>query len=133
MKIYKKECILLDNKIYFIKNNNMKKSNFLKKFCVKKNSYYYKLYSRLYDYIIGENINLYKEYRKYYKKEYTSYDEFLLEHHNIPKSILNKFNNKNSCYKYKDIGNEQPLYCLVQNEEIKKIINEFIGDFVYEN
>lgn len=61
MKIYKKECILLDNKIYFIKNKNMKKSNFLKKFCVKKNSYYYKLYSRLYDYIIGKNINLYKE------------------------------------------------------------------------
>ena len=115
MKINKKGCILIDNKIYFIKTKNMGKSNFIKKFCVKKNSYYYKLYSRLYDYIIGEN------------------NEFLLEHHNIPKAILNNFNNKCSYYKYKDTGNEQPLYCLIQNEKIKKMINEFMGGFVYEN
>ena len=133
MKINKKGCILIDNKIYFIKTKNMGKSNFIKKFCVKKNSYYYKLYSRLYDYIIGENNNLYREYKRYYKKEFASYDEFLLEHHNIPKAILNNFNNKCSYYKYKDTGNEQPLYCLIQNEKIKKMVNEFMGGFVYEN
>lgn len=133
MKIYKKECILLEEKFYFIKNKNMRKKDFLEILQVKKNSYFYKLYSRLYDYIIGDNINLYKEYKWYYKKEYITYDKFLLEHHNIPKSVLNKFNNKNSYYKYKDIGNEQPLYCLIQNEEMRKIINEFMGGFIYEN
>lgn len=32
MKINKKGCILIDNKIYFIKTKNMGKSNFIKSF-----------------------------------------------------------------------------------------------------
>ena len=125
MKIYKKQNLMLDDKFYFIKNNNMKKKDFLKLFYVKKNSYFYQLYSRLYDYIVGKSINLYNEYNKYYKKEFSTFREFLSEHHNIPEKLIMNFDNKNSYYKYKDIGNEQPLFCLMQSNDIKKIVNEF--------
>lgn len=133
MKKIQKTIINLDDKIFFIKNNDMERKNFLKIFNVKYNSYLYHLYSRLYDYIIGDCINLYKEFRNYYIKEYSNFETFLLEHYNIPDELIYKFNNKKSYYKYKDIGNEQPLYPILQNEKVHDIVIKFVGGYVYEN
>ena len=128
-----KKIIKLDDKIFFIKTSDMSKKNFLKLFFVKKRTYLYQLYSRLYDYIAGNSINLYEEYKNYYANEYDTFDSFLLEHYNLPKDLVKIFNKKNSFYKYKDIGNEQPLYSLLMDETIKKIIVDFMGGFVYED
>ena len=65
----KKEIEKYGDIIFFNKNYKMSKRNFIKKFKVKRRTYFYDLYSRLYDFIIGGSTNLYKEYRKYYKKE----------------------------------------------------------------
>lgn len=128
-----KKIVKLDDKIFFIKTIDMSKKKFLKLFFVKKNTYLYQLYSRLYDYIAGNSINLYEEYKNYYANEYDTFDSFLLEHYNLPKDLVKIFNKNNSYYKYKDIGNEQPLYSLLMDETIKKIIIDFMGGFVYED
>ena len=133
MKKIQKNIIKLDNKIFFIKNNNMTKKNFLKLFYVKNNSYLFQLYSRLYDYIIGDGIDLYKEFKKYHSTEYSKSEIFLSEHYNIPDELIEKFNNKKSFYKYKDLGNEQPLYHLLHDDEVKNIVRKFMGGYVYEN
>ena len=133
MKIYEKKTLKLNDKLYFIKNPNMKKKDFLVLFYVKKNTYFYKLYGRLYDFLIGGSINLHKEYKKYYKKEYFNFKEYLIEHHNIPENMIENFYNKNSFYKYKDIGNEQPLYSLLQDSKVKQIAIEFMGGTIYED
>lgn len=133
MKRIQKTIIRLDDKIFFIKNDDMSKKHFLELFYVKKKSYLYQLYVRLYDYIVGDSINLYKEFKKYYSKEYSSFEIFLSEHYNIPDELLEKFNNTKSYYKYKDIGNEQPLYNLLHDEEVHNIVSKFMGGYVYEN
>lgn len=133
MKKIQKTIIKLDDKIFFIKNDDMRKKCFLKSFNVKNKSYLYQLYGRLYDYIIGDGINLYEEFEKYYSKEYSSFEIFLSEHYNIPDELVEKFNNTKSYYKYKDIGNEQPLYNLLHDEEVHNIVSEFMGGYVYEN
>lgn len=133
MKKIQKTIIKLDDKIFFIKNNDMERKDFLKMFNVKYNSYLYHLYSRLYDYIIGNCINLYEEFHNYYIKEYSNFETFLSEHYNVPDELIDKFNNKKSYYKHKDIGNEQPLYHILQNEEVRDIVIKFVGGYAYEN
>lgn len=133
MKKIEKVINNFDDKIFFIKKNNMSKKKFLKKFNVKNNSYLYNLYSRLYDYIIGNCFNLYDEFKKYYKKEYLKFDIFLSEHYNMPEKLIKEYNNKKSYYKYKDVGNEQPLYPILRDEEVRNIVCEFVGGFVYED
>ncbi len=133
MKKIQKIIIRLDDKILFIKNDDMGKNNFLKLFNVKNNSYLYQLYGRLYDYIIGDSINLYEEFQKYYSIEYSKFEIFLSEHYNVPDELIEKFNNTKSYYKYKDIGNEQPLYHLLHDEKIHNIVSKFMGGYVYED
>lgn len=133
MKRIKKSIIKLDDKIFFIKNDDMSKKHFLKLFHVKKKSYLYQLYSRLYDYIIGDGINLYEEFEEYYSKEYFNFEFFLLEHYNIPDELVEKFNNTKSYYKYEDIGNEQPLHSLLWDEKLQNIVSVFMGGYVYED
>lgn len=128
-----KKMIKIDNKIFFIRTKNMSKKKFLKQFYVKNNTYLYNLYCRLYSYIAGNAINLFKEYKLYYSKEYSTFKIFLSEHYNIPDNIIESFDNRKSFYKYVDIGNEQPLYSLMMNKTIQKVVKDFMGDFKYEN
>ena len=130
---YPKVYIELNGRIFFIINKDMKFKNFIRMFNVKKGSYYYNLYKRLYDSIFGCKINLYKEYKCYYKKEYETFNSFLKEHYNFDDIILEKISNKKSYYKYKDIGKEQPIENLKYNEEIKNIVKSFIGSDLNEN
>lgn len=117
--------------IFFNKNRTMKKRNFIKLFKVKKRTYFYDLYSRLYDFIIGGSTNLYNEYKKYYKKEYKDFDKFLTERFNMDRELLNKFNNKNSYYKKIDLKCDQAVHNLAQDDEIREIISQFMGGYVY--
>ena len=133
MKKVKKKIFKIDNKVFFVKMNNMTKKEFLNIFKVKKNTYFYKLYERLFDYLISGCINLNDEYNHYYKNEYNCFELFLEEHYNIPRDLIPFFNNKISCYKNKTVGCELPLYNLIHNEEIRNVISEFMGGFVYEN
>lgn len=133
MKEIQKTIIKLDDKIFFIKKGDMRKKSFLKLFNVKNKSYLYQLYDRLYNYIMGKGINLYGEFKKCYSKEYSNFETFLSEHYNIPDELIEKFNNKKSYYKYKNIGNEQPLYHLLHDEEVNNIVSKFMGGYVYED
>ena len=127
----KKEIEKYGEIVFFNRNHTMSKRFFIKKFKVKKRTYFYNLYSRLYDFIMGGSINLYKEYKKYYKKEYKNFDIFLMERFNMNNDLLKKFNNKKSYYKKINLQCDQAVYNLAQDGEIKKIISEFIGGFEY--
>ena len=127
----KKEIEKNGDIIFFNKNYKMSKRNFIKKFKVKRRTYFYDLYSRLYDFIIGGSTNLYKEYRKYYKKEYKNYNKFLMERFNMNDDLLKKFNNKKSYYKKEHIQCDQAVHNLAQDDEIRKIISEFMGGYEY--
>ena len=92
----KKQLVKYGDLVFFKKNNRMKKKNFIKMFRVKKNTYFYNLYYRLYDFLIGGDTNLYKEYKKYYAKEYKNFEEFLIERYNMDEGLVKKFKNRKS-------------------------------------
>ena len=94
----KKQLVKYGDLVFFNKNNRMKKKNFINLFKVKKKTYFYNLYSRLYDFLIGGDTNLYKEFKKYYNKEYKSFEEFLIERYNMDEELLKKFKNRKSYY-----------------------------------
>ena len=127
----KKQIVKYGDIVLFKKNNKMQKRNFIRIFKVKKNSYFYNLYSRLYDFLIGGSVNLYKEYRKYYKKEYKTFEKFLIERYNMDEGLLEKFKNRRSYYEKFDIMCDQTVHSLAQDEEIKEIISKFMGGYIY--
>lgn len=126
-----KQLVKYGDLVFFKKNNKMKKKNFIKIFKVKKKTYFYNLYSRLYDFLMGGCMNLYKEYKNYYSKEYKSFEGFLVERYNMDEELLKKFKNKKSYYKKFDTMCDQIVHSLAQDEEIKEIIYKFMGGYVY--
>ena len=128
----KKQLVKYGDLVFFNKNNRMKKKNFKNLFKVKKKTYFYNLYSRLYDFLIGGDTNLYKEFKKYYNKEYKSFEEFLIERYNMDEELLKKFKNRKSYYKKFDTMCDQVVHSLAQDEEIEEIINKFMGGYVYD-
>lgn len=127
----KKQIVKYGDIVFFKKNNRMKKKHFIRKFKVKKNTYFYNLYYRLYDFLIGGSTNLYKEYRKYYKKEYKNFEKFLIEKYNMDEKLLKEFKNRRSYYKNFDTMCDQTVLSLAQDEAIKEIINKFMGGYIY--
>lgn len=72
---------------FFDKTRCCRKSKLLKKFGVKSNSYFGTTFGRLYDYYFGSAIDLKKEYIHYYKKEFDSFEKYLLSHFDFDFSI----------------------------------------------
>lgn len=126
-----KQVVKYGDLVFFNINKKMNKKNFLRIFKVKKKTYFYNLYSRLYDFIMGGNVNLYKEYKEYYKKEYKKFENFLIERYNMNEELLKKFKNRKSYYKKFDTMCDQVVYSLAQDEEIRQIISDFMGGYVY--
>ena len=66
---------------------------------IKKRSYIAITFSKIYDFFCNNAINLKKEYKKYYQKEYLSFEEYLQQKHNLFKDEIECLNNQNSYYK----------------------------------
>lgn len=129
----KKSIDVIDEKIFVKKNIYMNKQNFINHFKVKRNSYLYNLYGRLYDYILGSTINLKKEYKKYYKKEYKSMREFLIEKYNLNNEQVENYCNRNSFYKLKNVGFENAIHNMLYYDKIRDIVVAYTGGDIYEN
>ncbi len=124
--------IKYDDLVFFIEKKKMKKKDFFKMVKVKKNSYLYNIYDRMYDFMLKGKVNLYKEYIKYYKKEYKDFSEYLSEKYHMNEEMKKMFENKKSCYKKYDLCCDQPILALMQDDEVKEIICKFMGGYVYD-
>jgi hypothetical protein len=69
--------------IYFNKSFYLKKSYFYKSFGVRPKSYIGQIISRIHDYYFKNSCLLKKDYKKYYKKEYSSFNDYLDKKHNL--------------------------------------------------
>ena len=128
-----KKYVRVGDKVFFNKNIFMNKVFFVNMFHVKYNSYFYMLYSRLYDYLIGNSTNLHKEYKKYYKQEFSSMREFILERYNLCDEDIEAFAHKNSYYKLRNNGMDNPVHGLLYIDTINVLISEFFGGDFNEN
>lgn len=58
---------------------------------VKYKSYAGEVLQRIYHFYFGDAMDIMKEYRRYYKKEYNDFDKYLECHFGIPKDMRDKF------------------------------------------
>ena len=78
--------------IYFNKSFYLKKSYFYKFFGVKSKSYMGQIISRINDYYFKNSCQLKKDYIKYYKKEYSSFNDYLDKKHNLFQHEIGELN-----------------------------------------
>ncbi len=128
-----RKYVYIEDKVFFNKSVLINRFTFINLFHVKYNSYLYNLYSRLYDYILGNCINLYKEYKKYYSGEFANMREFLIERYNMNDEQLNMFCHKKSYYKLKYNSMDNPTAGLLYIDEIKGLVSEYVGGELSEN
>lgn len=119
--------------VFFSKTIFTNKFSFISRFHVKYGSFLYGLYGRLYIYLLGNGINLYKEYKKYYRKEFNNMEDFLIERYNLSEKQVEYFCNKHSYYKLRDNGSDNAVYNMLCVDSIKKIAEKYIGGEINEN
>lgn len=118
---------------YFIKNRGISKNKFIKAFGVSKKSYMGRVFSRLFIYYCDGAINLKSEYRKYYKKEFTSFNIYLMERHNLLEKEASKLNNKKTYYKNIEYNPERNIEYLIEDSNINKVFKLFFGGVIDED
>lgn len=102
------------NYILFIKGLRTSKIGIYKYFGVRKNSYAGTIISRIYDYYCIGAKNLFLEYLRFYRKEFSSYKEFLVQKYNVDDKAIEK-------------GVPKRLYC----KDIAKALDGQIANFSY--
>jgi len=108
------------NYIFYNKNSIFKKSYFFNILGVISKSYIGSIISRIYDYYFINSRSLNKEYRKYYRKEFNTFEDYLNKKHNLFKYEIDKLNNKNVYYSEKHIAE-------------RHVVREFLGDIYEDN
>lgn len=102
-------------------------------FGVKLNSYASRLVDNIYDFYIAGASNLRWQYFRYYKHEFSSFQEFLTKRYNLYPSEAKKFNSWRSFAK--EIKFEPNLYMenLINDEQMSALLNEYLGEIEDEN
>lgn len=124
----KTSCYKKDGKIYLRNKDIPRKAQVMRKLGVKKNTFAGNMISRVYDYYFDGTLNFRKEYQKYYKKEFSSVEEFIEEHFNIEHDEAVRLAVDD--YSMKDCSSrsiERNIETLNYDESFKKAFSEVVG------
>ena len=119
--------VIISNHVFFPKKTTVSLCGAYKFFGVKKNSYMGSVVHRIYDYYCEAEINLYRTYRKYYKKEFSSYEEFLEKHFNLFPDEVRSISSKHLYYKDTSFQPENNITNLIEDSEIANTVKQFLG------
>lgn len=123
INVYRKHDI-----IYYKSCKALTKRAFRKYLKLGKNSYVSSIFDRMLDYFTDNAIKLYREYDRYYKKEFKTFKVFLEIKHNLPDDRIEMFCNKNSYYKrYDEMPEKNIDNIFYDNDDIKNLLFSFIG------
>lgn len=119
--------MVINNFVFFKKSFYTNSFMVYRYFGVKKKSYMGDLVTKMYDFYCRGAKNLYREYKRYYKKEFSSYEEFLLKKYNL---FHHEVDDLSSPLLYcKDIGElkDYSIEQLCEDEEIQQTLYDFLG------
>lgn len=121
-------CYKINGRIYFRQKNIPHKRRVMKKMGVKRNTFAGNMISRVYDYYFRGSINFRKEYRRYYRKEFSSVDKFIQEHFNIECEDAKKLAEGN--YSMKECSHrsiDRNIETLNYDESFKNAFSKAVG------
>lgn len=113
--------------LFFNKNEVGSKSILLKKYGVKKNSYAGNVLARIYDQYFGNSIEIKKEYKRYYKKEFRDYVQYLVCRFNMPETLAIKISEEKKYYVNLNWKEEQPGSRFSYDDDLRKQFWDFVG------
>lgn len=120
--------------LFFVKDkSNSSLKSFFKKALVKKNSYAGRIVVKMYNRYCKYAINLENDYKKYYSKEFGTYDEYLSIRYNLSDNEVNYFKKHKSFYVNLNYGQEVDIIYLFEEESFKKVFDKCFGESFYEN
>lgn len=122
-----------NNYLFFNKNEVGTKNKLLRLYGVKKNSYAGTVVSRIYDSYFGNPTNIKKEFARYYKKEFDSYERYLVCRFNMPEELAKKVCEDKKYYVNLNWKAEQPGETFSYDEELRLQFWEFVGGLADED
>ena len=135
--------INVGNNIYYNKIYKLKKSYFFKMLGVKEKSYIGRIISRIHDYYFKNEQLLKKEFKKYYSKEFGSFENYLDKKHNLFDEEIEKLDYKLAYYSEKQFAEKYAIDELIDDihennvlgEKVKSVLNiDGLGkELHYEN
>lgn len=105
----------------------------IKKYGIRYNSYAGEVIQRVFHYYFGDAINLKKEYRKYYMKEYAEFDKYLECHLGIPLNIRKTFSGTKVYYVDLDDKGDKIGDSFFYEENLKEQFWNLVGGLQNEN
>jgi len=120
---------IINEKIYFIKTKGLNKSAFRKYLGVRRKTYMDNVMVRLFSYYYSNATSLKKEYRKYYKKEFATFEEFLSQKHNLTPNEIERLL-ENAYYKDLSIVPDYDIAELMNDDTISSAVLSFAKENV---
>lgn len=118
---------------FFQKETVKSKRKLLKHFGIRRNTYAGNVVKRLHDYFYKNAIDLKREYRKYYRKEFGDYKEYLMCRLNMPEHVAQQLCNEHSCYVNLKWKGEHPGDYFEYDDALKMKFWEFVGGLEIED
>jgi len=116
--------------IYFNKSFKLKKSYFFKFLDIYPRSYIGQIISRIHDYYFKNSHLLKTEFKKYYKKEFSTFEDFLDKKHNLFKNEIKELNYNNAYYSEKIVAERFKVCNLLDNDFEDNVISEKIFEIL---
>lgn len=118
---------------FFNKRKIGSKYRIFKFFGVKEKSYAGKTLLRLYMQYFGDSELLRQTYRKYYKKEFSSYKDFLVCRYNLSDKLAEEIMKENMSCTNSSFKQDDIAYTFDSDEDLKKLFVEYVGGIRYED
>jgi hypothetical protein len=116
--------------IFFNKSSRLKKSYFFKNLAVRPRSYIGQLMSRIHDYYFKNSLLLKKDYKEYYVKEYSSFEDYLDKKHNLFQNEISELNYNIAYYSEKIILERYKACGLLDDDFDDNVISKKIFDIL---
>lgn len=119
--------------IFFNRKNVGSKRKLAKIYKVKLNSYAGRVVERIYNYYFGDSIKIKKEYKRYYRKEYNSCEDFLICRFNMSRELAKKILKENTHYVDLEFKGDEISYSFSYDDELTEFFWNNLGGLIDEN
>lgn len=121
------------SKIFFKKDLKTSRIGVYLFFGVKRRSYAGSVVRRIYDYFCGGSKSLFLEYLIYYRKEFSSFKEFLIDKYNLFESEVEEIISWRLFCKDLSSTPDTNIQNFLEYDDMRNVIYEWLGDALDED
>lgn len=124
---------ITDNIVAFRNKDKKTYRKFIRFLRVKRNSYAARIAYRVYNEFFGNRYNLKRYYRQYYRKEFSSCEEFLINRWNMSDELAKTLAGENYYFTYCDYKKDRLSWWFSNDKKMVNLFSKFVGGIAHEN